>query len=186
MSNSRWSTLGVRLTMARVHRALGREAVHERCAAPAPESIIAREGVWREVNPSEIPACRRKREAGARGDELRELRSDDLESEPLRDRYRRLRVVRLLGWLGRLRGRHAALLELPLEAARRDDYECARAFGLDLEGVRHSAGTPHPGAGAGDELVIALAEADLALEARSLGSCPQGKVGAPETCYAQR
>jgi hypothetical protein len=90
------------------------------------------------VNRREIPDCRRKGKRGAREDKLRELPSDDLESEPLRDRYRRLGVVRLLGWLGRLRGRHPALLEHPLEPARGDDYECTGAFGLDLK----ACGTP--------------------------------------------
>jgi len=109
-------------------------------------------------------AVRRDRLPGRRGRKLRELWSDDLESELLRDCDRGFRVVLLLGWLGRVSGRHAALLEHPLEAPGRDDDERTGALGLHLERVWHSPGPPDQGAGARDELVFSLAEADLALK----------------------
>jgi hypothetical protein len=101
--------------------------------------------------------------AGA-GAELRELRSDDFEAELPRYRYRCLQVVLLLGSLGRVCGRHTALLEHALESRGRDDDQRTGAVGLHLEGVRHPARPPDPGAGTGDELIVPLAEADLTVE----------------------
>lgn len=79
-------------------------------------------------------------------------------------RGRGLQVVLLLRRVGRLSGRHAALLEHALEASGREDDERTRALGLNLEGVRYAPRLPDPGAGTGDELVVSHAEADLPLE----------------------
>jgi hypothetical protein len=57
-----------------------------------------------------------RRAKGAWPRPARELRSHDLEPELLGDGCRRLGVVLLLGWPGRLDARHAALREHPLEA----------------------------------------------------------------------
>src|SRR5918995_603524 len=111
------------------------------------------------------PASCREPGAGVpRAEVLRELRSDDLEPELLRDRDCGVRVVSLHGWLGRLAHRHSSHLEHPLKARGRDDYQRPRAVGLHFEGVWHPAWPPHPGTGAGEEFLRSLAEADLAIE----------------------
>src|SRR5918995_683033 len=51
-----------------------------------------------------------------------------------------------------------------LEASRHNDHKCPGTARLHFERMRNAAWSPHQGAGAGDELVIALAESDLALE----------------------
>jgi hypothetical protein len=96
--------------------------------------------------------------------QLRQLRADDLEAEPLRHGDCGLRVVLLLRWLDQICGRDAAFLEHALKAAGRDDNQRTRALRLDLKRVRHASLPPNPGAGAGDELVVSSSKADLALK----------------------